>query len=97
MHVGLVPAFDRRDTFHSRMARVDDRVFEGAVAMTLKLGPDEFDVLWRVQKAIRRAMQGHETASPRDEIQQCGLLLRRDTGVVGKYDETIKSGEPGWV
>ena len=56
---------------------------ERAGAVPLELGPDQLDVLGRIQEAVRRAVQRDEALAAGDVVEQGLLLLGRDPRRVG--------------
>src|SRR5438093_11678455 len=59
--------------------------------MRLELAADQFDVFGGIEKAIRRTMKRHKSASRRYEIEQGFFLFRGDLRRIGINNEAIES------
>src|SRR5262245_40908773 len=78
MHIRLVPALKAAKSPHDWVLDFSQDCSEGPGAMPLELRSNEFDVLGRVQKAVRGTVQWNKTLAPGHVIQQHLLLLRRN-------------------
>ncbi len=91
--VSLVEALEALETLHDRMVRLRDGGAEGADAVRFELGADQLDVLFGIEEAIRRAMERDEALAGRDEIEQGGLLRRRDFGDIRIDQQSVIAPE----
>src|SRR5262245_8770909 len=61
MHVRLIPTLERPITFEDRMLDFGQLGGKHSRPVPEKLRAHQFDVLRRVEEAVRRAMKGNET------------------------------------
>jgi len=91
--VGLIPALEALEPLHDRVVGLGDDRAEGAGVVALELGANQLDVLRRVLKAERGAVDGNEALAALDILEERLLLLRRDLRDVGVDHQAVVTGE----
>ncbi len=93
MHVGFVPAFKRTVALDDGMFGLAQLRAEHPRSMLLKLCPHQFNVLGRIQEAVRSTVQRNKAFAPRHIVQERLFLFGGNLGCVGVDQQSVVLAE----
>ena len=95
MDVGFIPTGEAAIAGENRMVGFRDLRAEHARPMRLELSADQRHIAGGIAETGGCTVQSDESVSGCNVLQQGGLLVRRDFGVVGVQDESVEVPESG--
>ncbi len=95
MNIGLVPTDESVKRRHDGMDGLGNNGGESSRLVRLELRADQVDILWRIEEAVRRAVERDQAATPFDIVDQRFFLLGGDRFDVRVDDQAPVGIESG--